>query len=74
MPILKYGSDAQKDQFLRPLATGAAIGGFALTEPQAGSDASSLRTRAVRDGDHYVLNGAKQFITSGRTGQLVIVF
>mgnify|MGYP002040636025 FL=1 len=63
MPILKYGSDAQKDQFLRPLATGQHIGGFALTEPQAGSDASSLRTRAVRDGDHYVINGAKQFIT-----------
>ncbi|MGE8636785.1 MAG: acyl-CoA dehydrogenase family protein, partial [Achromobacter piechaudii] len=50
MPILKFGNDAQKDQFLRPLASGAHIGGFALTEPQAGSDASSLRTRARRDG------------------------
>jgi butyryl-CoA dehydrogenase len=74
MPILKYGSDAQKEQFLRPLARGEYIGGFALTEPQAGSDASSLSTRARRDGDDYIINGAKQFITSGRNGQVVIVF
>ena len=74
MPILKFGTDEQKERFLRPLARGEHIGGFALTEPQAGSDASSLRTRARRDGDHYVINGAKQFITSGRTGQTVIVF
>ncbi|WP_244300678.1 acyl-CoA dehydrogenase family protein, partial [Achromobacter aegrifaciens] len=74
MPILKFGTDAQKEQFLRPLATGEHIGAFALTEPQAGSDASSLRTRARRDGDDYILNGAKQFITSGRSGQVVIVF
>ena len=74
MPILKFGTDEQKERFLRPLARGEHIGGFALTEPQAGSDASSLRTRARRDGDHYVINGAKQFITSGRSGQTVIVF
>jgi alkylation response protein AidB-like acyl-CoA dehydrogenase len=74
MPILKFGTDAQKEQFLRPLATGEHIGAFALTEPQAGSDASSLHTRARRDGDDYILNGAKQFITSGRSGQVVIVF
>jgi alkylation response protein AidB-like acyl-CoA dehydrogenase len=74
MPILKFGTDAQKEQFLRPLARGEHIGAFALTEPQAGSDASSLHTRAQRDGDAYVLNGAKQFITSGRNGQTVIVF
>ncbi|WP_343737903.1 acyl-CoA dehydrogenase family protein, partial [Achromobacter sp.] len=74
MPILKFGNDDQKAQFLRPLARGEHIGAFALTEPQAGSDASSLHTRARRDGDHYILNGAKQFITSGRNGQTVIVF
>jgi len=74
VPILSFGSDAQKEQFLRPLASGAQLGAFALTEPQAGSDASNIKTRARRDGDHYVLNGSKQFITSGSNGDLVIVF
>jgi hypothetical protein len=74
MPILKYGSEAQKQRFLRRLAEGSMLGAFALTEPQAGSDASDLRTRARRDGDHYVLDGAKQFITSGRHAGMVIVF
>ena len=74
VPILKFGTDAQKERFLPKLATGEWIGGFALTEPQAGSDASNLKTRAVRDGDHYVLNGAKQFITSGKNGHVIIVF
>lgn len=74
MPILKFGTDAQKERFLPKLASGEWIGGFALTEPQAGSDAANLRTRARRDGDHYVLNGAKQFITSGQNGHVVIVF
>ncbi|AIR90402.1 acyl-CoA dehydrogenase [Pseudomonas cremoricolorata] len=74
VPILRFGSDAQKAQFLTPLATGAMLGAFALTEPQAGSDASSLKTRARRDGDHYVLNGSKQFITSGQSAGVVIVF
>lgn len=74
MPILKFGTAAQKERFLPKLASGEWIGGFALTEPQAGSDAANLRTRARRDGDHYVLNGAKQFITSGKNGQVVIVF
>ncbi|MBH3427462.1 acyl-CoA dehydrogenase family protein [Pseudomonas alkylphenolica] len=74
VPILKFGSDAQKQQFLTPLASGAMLGAFALTEPQAGSDASSLKTRARRDGDHYVLNGCKQFITSGQNAGVVIVF
>jgi alkylation response protein AidB-like acyl-CoA dehydrogenase len=63
MPILKFGSDEQKQRFLKPLAEGKMLGAFALTEPQAGSDASDLRTRARRDGDEYVLNGSKQFIT-----------
>ncbi|WP_137973244.1 acyl-CoA dehydrogenase family protein [Pseudomonas sp. F(2018)] len=74
MPILKFGSDEQKQRFLQPLASGAILGAFALTEPQAGSDASDLRTRARRDGDHYVLSGAKQFITSGSHAGMVIVF
>lgn len=73
-PIVKFGSAAQKQRFLPQLASGAWIGGFALTEPQAGSDASNLRTRARRDGDHYVLSGAKQFITSGKNGNVLIAF
>ncbi|MNJ11876.1 Acyl-CoA dehydrogenase [compost metagenome] len=74
VPILKFGNDAQKQQFLTPLASGQMLGAFALTEPQAGSDASSLKTRARREGDHYVLNGCKQFITSGQNAGVVIVF
>ncbi len=74
MPILKFGTEAQKQEFLIPMARGEKIGAFCLTEPQAGSDASALRTRAVRDGDHWVLNGAKQFITSGSEGDVAIVF
>ncbi|MFK3767445.1 acyl-CoA dehydrogenase [Pseudomonas putida] len=74
VPILKFGSELQKQQYLAPLASGSMIGAFALTEPQAGSDASSLKTRARLDGDHYVLNGSKQFITSGQNAGVVIVF
>ncbi len=74
VPILKYGTEDQKARFLPRLASGEWIGGFALTEPQAGSDASSLKTRARREGDHYVIDGAKQFITSGKNGKVVIVF
>jgi len=74
VPILKFGTEQQKQQFLAPLASGAMIGAFALTEPQAGSDASSLKTRARLDGDHYILNGSKQFITSGQNAGVVIVF
>ena len=74
MPILDFGTDAQRERFLRPLARGEQIACFCLTEPDAGSDAASIRTRAVRDGDFYVLNGAKQFITSGQNAKLAIVF
>lgn len=73
-PILRFGSDEQKQRFLPSLASGEQIGAFALTEPHAGSDAGSLRTRARRDGDGYVLDGAKQFITSGSHSGTVIVF
>lgn len=70
---MAYANDAQKERWLRPLASGELLGAFALTEPHTGSDAAALRTTAVRDGDHYVLNGSKQFITSGKHGDVAIV-
>jgi alkylation response protein AidB-like acyl-CoA dehydrogenase len=73
-PILKFGSQAQKDVWLADLASGQAIGCFCLTEPQAGSEAHNLRTRAeLRDGQ-WVLNGAKQFVSNGKRAKLAIVF
>lgn len=72
--ILGYGSEAQKSRFLRPLAEGKTLGAFALTEPQVGSDASAITTRAERKGNEYVLNGVKQFITSGKNADIVVVF
>ena len=74
MPILTFGNDAQREEFLKPMARGEKIGCFCLTEPGAGSDAASIRTRARRDGDHYVITGSKQFITSGKNGHVAIVF
>src|SRR5262245_51709089 len=74
MPILKFGSQAQKERFLRPLAKGETLGCFCLTEPGAGSDASAIKTRAKRDGNHWVLEGTKQFITSGENADVAIVF
>lgn len=74
VPILRFGTEEQKQRFLPKMASGEWIGGFALTEPQAGSDASALKTRARRDGDHYVIDGSKQFITSGKNGSVLIVF
>jgi alkylation response protein AidB-like acyl-CoA dehydrogenase len=71
--LMAWGSDTQKEQWLRPLASGRMLGAFCLTEPQVGSDASGLRTTATRDGDHWVLNGVKQFITSGKHGDVAIV-
>ncbi len=71
--LMAWGSDAQKEQWLRPLASGRMLGAFCLTEPQVGSDASGLRTTAARDGDRWVLNGVKQFITSGKHGDVAIV-
>ena len=71
--LLSFGNDAQKRDWLTPLARGEMLGAFCLTEPQAGSDASALRTTATRDGDAYVLNGVKQFITSGKNGNVAIV-
>ena len=71
--LLRYGSEAQKQQWLVPLARGEMLGAFCLTEPHVGSDASALRTTAVRDGDSYVIQGVKQFITSGKYGDVAIV-
>jgi alkylation response protein AidB-like acyl-CoA dehydrogenase len=71
--LLAYGNEQQKRDWLTPLARGEMLGAFCLTEPQAGSDASALRTTATRDGDCYVLNGVKQFITSGKNGNVAIV-
>jgi butyryl-CoA dehydrogenase len=73
-PILKFGNDEQKKEFLTPLASGKKLGCFALTEPGAGSDAASLRSTARRDGDDYVLNGNKIFITNGTDADVALVF
>ena len=71
--LMRYGSEAQKQQWLAPLARGEMLGAFCLTEPHVGSDASALRTTATREGDDYVINGVKQFITSGKNGHVAIV-
>ena len=72
--VAGYGSEQQKKVFLNQLTTGKALGAFALTEPHVGSDASAITTRAERRGEHYVLNGVKQFITSGKTADVAVVF
>lgn len=72
-PIYLFGSDYMKETFLKPLATGEKIGSFALTEPGAGSDPAGQKTRAVRDGDSYIINGTKTFITTGKNSDLTVV-
>lgn len=72
--INKYGTDAQKEEWLKPLARGEKLGCFCLTEPHTGSDASAITTRADRDGDSFVLNGVKHYITTGKYAQMAIVF
>ncbi|MDW3205904.1 MAG: acyl-CoA dehydrogenase family protein [Alphaproteobacteria bacterium] len=74
MPVLRYGTDEQKEKYLKPFARGEMIGCFCLTEPQAGSDASALKTTARKDGNKWVIDGAKQFITNGSSAGLAIVF
>src|SRR5581483_6197458 len=74
MPILNYGTEAQKKRYVHDMATGAMLTAFCLTEPQGGSDAAAIRTRAVKKGNRYVLNGTKQFITSGATADIALVF
>lgn len=73
-PILKYGTPEQQDTWLPDLAAGRAIGCFALTEPQAGSEAHNLRTRAVLENGEWVINGAKQFVSNGKRAKIAIVF
>lgn len=73
LPIIISGSDAQKAKFLPAIASGERLAAFALTEPQAGSDAAGIRTTAIRDGDHYVLNGIKQWITNGGDAEVYTV-
>ncbi|HEX3882228.1 MAG TPA: acyl-CoA dehydrogenase family protein [Stellaceae bacterium] len=74
VPVLRYGSEEQKQRFLKPMAAGEMLAAFCLTEPGAGSDAAAIKTRAVRRGNRWVLNGTKQFVTSGRNAQVAIVF
>ena len=71
--LMAFGNEDQKQRYLKPLARGDMLGAFCLTEPHVGSQADGLRTTAVKDGDHYVLNGVKQFITSGKNGDVAIV-
>ena len=73
-PILYFGTEEQKQKYVSKLATGEYLGAFALTEPNAGSDAGSLKSRAVKQGDHYVINGSKVFITNGGEADTYIVF
>jgi butyryl-CoA dehydrogenase len=73
-PIFKFGSEEQKQQYLRPMAEGSKIGAYGLTEPGSGSDAGGMRTTARREGDHYVLNGSKIFITNGGIADIYVVF
>jgi alkylation response protein AidB-like acyl-CoA dehydrogenase len=73
-PINAFGTDAQKERFLVPLARGERLGCFCLSEPQVGSDAGAIATRAQRDGDGFVLNGVKQFITTGKNADVAVVF
>ncbi len=74
MPVLQYGSEEQKQRFLKPMAKGEMLACFCLTEPQAGSDAAAIRTRARRHGNRWVLSGTKQFISTGQHAQIAIVF
>ena len=73
-PVLKFGTDAQKERFLKPFAAGDKLGCFGLTEPQAGSDAAEQRTVAVRKGDKYVINGTKNWITNGPVADAILLF
>jgi alkylation response protein AidB-like acyl-CoA dehydrogenase len=72
-PIVRFGTDAQKDRYVPPLASGRVMGGFGLTEPDAGSDAAGTKTTAVRKGDRYIVNGTKRFITHGSVGEIFVV-
>lgn len=72
--ILKFGTEEQKKKFITPIASGKAIGGYSLTEPQSGSDAGTMKSKATRDGDFYILNGRKSWVTSGPVADYFVVF
>src|SRR5512144_3056104 len=72
--IMKFGTEEQKQKFITPIASGQSIGAYSLTEPQSGSDAGTMRSRATRDGDSYVLNGRKSWVTSGPVAEYYVVF
>jgi alkylation response protein AidB-like acyl-CoA dehydrogenase len=72
--ILQYGTEAQKQKYVTPVASGEVVAAYALTEPQSGSDAANMRTRAVLDGDHYIINGKKSWITSGSVAKYIMLF
>jgi butyryl-CoA dehydrogenase len=74
VPVWKFGNETQKKKYLRPLSRGEILGAFCLTEPQAGSDAAGIQTRATREGDHYVLNGTKAWVTNGGVSGVYLVF
>ncbi len=74
MPLVEYGSNEQKQSLLKPMARGELLSAFCLTEPQGGSDAAAIRTRAERHDNYYLLNGTKQFVTSGKNAQIALVF
>ena len=73
-PIAQFGTEEQKEKFLKPLASGKKLGGFALTEPHAGSDASAIKTRAVKTNEGWRITGSKQFISGGKTADYIVVF
>src|SRR5512143_3711497 len=72
--ILKFGTEEQKQKFITPIASGKWIGAYSLTEPQSGSDAGTMKSRATRDGDHYILNGRKSWVTSGPVADHFVAF
>ncbi len=72
--FVDYGTDEQKEKYLKPLASGAKLGAYSLSEPQSGSDASNMRTFATRDGDHYIINGTKNWVTNGINSDIVAMF
>ena len=72
--LIKFGTEAQKKKFLTPVASGKSIGAYSLTEPMSGSDAGTMKSRAVKDGDFYILNGRKSWVTSGPVAEFVVVF
>src|SRR5574338_1019511 len=72
--LMKFGTEAQREQFVVPVASGQAVGAYSLTEPMSGSDAGTMRSRAVRDGDQYIINGRKSWVTSGPVADYIVLF